>query len=861
MNILITGSITLVLTIIFVLLEKYTKFGRMAYGAKQLLIGICFGISTCLATEFGQQIDGAVINVRDAAPLCAGLLFGGPSGIIAGFMGAVHRLFWGTSWANTFSEAWTSQMFDIAANGGFTRMACTLGTFCSGIFGAFLRKFMFDNKRPPLFYAVAVGITTEVFHLFLVFVFRLNYITRVYDVIKACTLPMITANMLIVAASVLATKIITYDKSARKKKDERKERHLANAIQIGLLLCVFVAFSLTAGGMLLIQNKLGMQQAENLLSKNLSDLNRRIEMDGGIERFIENDFTWHVGNTGGIIIGKYNRDHTGGVQDITIVLNGTDYNKGQVIAANTFQAGTVNKMPKNFIFQTIHINGADTPVYGMYETYNREYILVSYVPVEEATLYQGVTFILTIFFEILVFASIFIQVYALVKRQVVENIDSVNRALGDITRGDLDTEVNVRSHKEFEILSDDINHTVDTLKHYIKDAAARIDAELEFAKSIQHSALPSIFPPFPERREVDIHATMNTAKEVGGDFYDYFFVGEDKLALVIADVSGKGIPAAMFMMQAKTIIKGYAEQGIPTDQVFTKANARLCEGNEAGMFVTALMLIVDLKSGHVEYVNAGHNLPLIRKKGGQFEYFKMRRGLVLAGMEDMVYHMGEFDMAPGDTVYLYTDGVTEATDENKELFGDDRLLETLNTFGDGEMKMLCALVRRAVDFFVGPAPQFDDITMLAFHWNEVAAANEEITVTAEIPNVEPVTEFVDAILERVECPMKSVMQINIAIDELFSNIAKYAYGEEKGEATVRVSVLTNPARVSISFIDSGTPYNPLENDDPDVTLSAEQREIGGLGLYVVKKSMDKVYYKYENGKNVLTIEKNLEGRS
>ena len=256
-----------------------------------------------------------------------------------------------------------------------------------------------------------------------------------------------------------------------------------------------------------------------------------------------------------------------------------------------------------------------------------------------------------------------------------------------------------------------------TLKRYIAEAAARIDRELEFARSIQHSAIPTVFPPYPGHGEFDIFATMDTAKEVGGDFYDFYFVGENKLGFLIADVSGKGIPAAMFMMTAKTIIKGYAESGIPVDEVFTIANAKLCESNEAGMFVTAWMGVLDITTGKVEFANAGHNPPLVRHGDGTFEYLRVRPGFVIAGMEGVKYRKNELYLAPGDEIYLYTDGVTEATDTNNGLYGEERLNALLDSLHVLSGEEVCRAVKGDIDAFVGDAPQFDDITMLYLKYN------------------------------------------------------------------------------------------------------------------------------------------------
>jgi len=283
---------------------------------------------------------------------------------------------------------------------------------------------------------------------------------------------------------------------------------------------------------------------------------------------------------------------------------------------------------------TAQVYGQDC--YCMYKM-QEGYTMVAVMPQQEAALSRNVAVGVTTVMEIVVFAALFVMIYYLVKRLVVDNIHRINGSLSQITDGDLDTVVDVRSHQEFASLSDDINSTVDTLKRYIADAAARIDTELAFAKAIQHSALPSVFPPYPNRPEFDIWAYMNTAKEVGGDFYDFYFVDDDTLAFLVADVSGKGIPAAMFMMTAKTLLKSYAESGMSVEEVFTHANEKLCEGNEAGMFVTAWMGFLNTKTGLVTYANAGHNPPLVKRSDGSVAYLRSRPGLVLAGMEGIRY--------------------------------------------------------------------------------------------------------------------------------------------------------------------------------------------------------------------------------
>ena len=250
------------------------------------------------------------------------------------------------------------------------------------------------------------------------------------------------------------------------------------------------------------------------------------------------------------------------------------------------------------------------------------------------------------------------------------------------------------------------------LERQIRDSADKqqIASELSVATHIQTSMLPRVFP---EQEEFDIYAIMNPAKEVGGDFYDFFMVDEDHLAVVVADVSGKGVPAALFMVIAKTLINDHAKSGTSPDLVFTEVNRLLCETNDEGMFVTAWMGVLELSTGHLDYVNAGHNPPLLRRVGGGYDYLRTRSGLVLAGLENMRYRACSLDLVPGDALFLYTDGVTEATNAEQQLYGEERLSAVLNANRDCAPKELLAAVRTDVEAFVGKAPQFDDITVLS----------------------------------------------------------------------------------------------------------------------------------------------------
>ena len=380
-------------------------------------------------------------------------------------------------------------------------------------------------------------------------------------------------------------------------------------------------------------------------------------------------------------------------------------------------------------------------------------------------------------------------------------------------------------------------------------ARQRIETELNVATRIQADMLPRIFPAFPERREFDIYASMAPAKEVGGDFYDFFLVDNDHLAMVIADVSGKGVPAALFMVITKTLLKNAVQTGASPKEALEKVNNQLCENNESEMFVTVWLGIYEISTGKLTAANAGHEYPAIRRSGGQFELWKDRHGFVLAGIENARYQEYELEIGVGDTLFVYTDGVAEATDASNTLYGTGRMMAALNQNCELDPEKLLHQVKTDIDRFVGSAPQFDDITMLAFQRKETVV-RQRMEVVPELESIPEVCEFLEHILEKQDTPMRVVTQVNIAADEIFSNIARYS-----GATDAQVECEVMDGQIIIRFMDDGKPYDPTAQKEPDITLSAEEREIGGLGIYMVKKSMDQVSYAYADGRNILTIEK------
>lgn len=797
--------IPITVSVVLYLFQKKTVFGKTSYWFQQAIIGVIFGVVAVCGTEFGVDIGGATANARDAAPLCAGLIFGAPSGIISGIIGGVER------W---FAAGW--------GRGTYSQVACSVSTVCAGLLAAGLRKHLFDDKCPTWGIGLSLGVIMEVFHMMLVFLTHIDDASKAFVIVRKCTGPMVIANSLATGMALLLVGLI----SQKAEKKDNKIRNISQQVQVALLVTVMVAFLVTTLFVAALQTNMNYSKMEALMDSNIEDVENEITISsdknilnkayrcadeinmnadcdiislaqavGVSEINVVNKDGIITSSTNPVFVGfdmksgeqaEYFMDiikfkYSSRVQDygpITYSDNGdTIYmkyaayildNGGFVQVgydADEFQNDLASHVSDLTLNRRVDLTGyliiadekerivsnshghedqslsdiglkmssdeyapgklynctvTDDDIYNAYCKYEfvEGYYVIAVVPEAEAFEYRDIEVYTNSFMEVLVFGLLFGIIYFLIKKLVVDNIRRINSSLSEIIDGNLDVTVDVRSSDEFASLSNDINSTVDTLKRYIAEAAARIDKELAYAKDIQMSALPTLSPAITAIPNFDVYATMNTAKEVGGDFYDFYTLPDNKLAFMIADVSGKGIPAAMFMMTAKTMIKNMAENNLSVEEVMTRANDRLCESNEAGMFVTVWMGILDYKTGHVTYANAGHNPPLVyHKNTGTFEYLRTKPGLVLAGMDGIKYKLWEFDMEPGDRIYLYTDGVTEATSNDNELYGEERLYTYINAHKSDAQQEILAGVQTDIDEFINGADQFDDITMVMVDFN------------------------------------------------------------------------------------------------------------------------------------------------
>ena len=939
MRLIIPILLNCALVLAVYLIDKYTPAKKLPYIAKQIIIGVLFGGVSAFASSFGVEWLGAVVNVRDAAPLSAGLIFGAPAGIISGLIGGIYR------W---FSVYWGA--------GTYTQLACSIATILAGFMAAGLRKLMFDNKKPTWGYGVCIAVVCEVVHMILIFLTNMDNSSYAFEFVKGATIPMVIGNAIAVGFAIIIVSLLSHERLRLKKDGEQ----ISSTFQRWLLACIVIAYLVTSLFTYILQNGMVNIETQEVFTTAINDVETDIKgksdahllsiaedvkveyendpnaplmeivdkygiveinvvsSDGIIQKSTEADSINYDMNSkeqskefvdtlrkqdsfvqkysprgkdgsvwrkyaainltdGGFIQVGYDAEQFHDVLDEYVV----DFTKNRHVGTSGFVAVCDETLAivtdrngySGSPISQIGIEAPDEMKNGKTATalyyadiqdarymyvfkFVEGYCIIAAMPETEATFMRDASLYTSIFMQVLIFATLFVFIYVLIKRVIINNLQKINDTLGRITKGDLNVTVDVRSSKEFSSLSDDINSTVSTLKRYIAEAAARIDKELEYAKQIQLSALRTNFP---ENEDFGIYAQMIAAKEVGGDFYDFYKLSDTTVAFLAADVSGKGIPAAMFMMTAKTIIKDLAESGMAVNDIFTKANEKLCENNESGMFVTAWMGILNLTNGNVQFANAGHNPPLLKRADGSFEYLKTRAGFVLAGMEGVRYRVGELTLSPGDRLFLYTDGVPEGTNTENKLYGEDRLLTFMNQNASMEATKLLPALKANIDEFVGEAPQFDDITMLMLDYKPKKGGERMTNKTfpAKTESLSDVLCFVEQTLENFECPMRIQTAICVAIEEVFVNVAHYAYPQGVGDMTLHIGFDEESRTIEFRMTDKGVPFDPLKKPDPDITLSAEEREIGGLGIFIAKKTMDSITYAYENGENILTMIKKI----
>ena len=437
--------------------------------------------------------------------------------------------------------------------------------------------------------------------------------------------------------------------------------------------------------------------------------------------------------------------------------------------------------------------------------------------------------------------------YLSLLKYVMKPINLLINIANKIRKGE-DVQIKIEKPKEFAQLALTFDKMTTNIKTITKERA-RINSELSIAKSIQTSTLPNIFPPFPDKQEFDIYATMEPAKEVGGDFYDFFFINETELLFLVADVSGKGVPAALFMMTVKTLINNLAQIGYNPKELIQIVNKKICETNKQGFFVTMLLGIINIDTGKTNIINCGHNLPLIKRNNGNYEYLQLNSNIPLGVFDNTEFEIYETCMNPGDIIYSYTDGITEAANINNELYGEERLYNCLNNTEETDVEKIAQKIKSSIQEYTEYVPQSDDITMLIFKYNGTGIKIFKEKAVKE--NYNSFYNWLHNACNDWNINEGLTNKLDMCAEEIYANIMFYAYQEENGIIEAKLEKSDN--KIIFEFIDEGVEYNPLEKPDPDINLPPEERPLGGLGVYMVKDMTDDISYKRENNRNILTL--------
>ena len=394
----------------------------------------------------------------------------------------------------------------------------------------------------------------------------------------------------------------------------------------------------------------------------------------------------------------------------------------------------------------------------------------------------------------------------------------------------------------------------------IKKHSDRMEQELSVGHDIQMSMLPLEFPAFAERDEFKLHAALVPAREVGGDFYDFFFVDEDHICLVVGDVSGKGVPAALFMAVSKTMIKSQSVDDPSPASIITRVNDELSADNPASMFVTLFLAIVDTRTGSFRYTNAGHNPPYVLREDGELVCLDQRHGPIIGAVEGVAFREDSETLAQNDTLLIYTDGVTEAMSPDEQLYSEARLEKLIEGNRDDPEK-LTKQILGDVEHYAAGADQADDITILAYRSESAAIAQEvqnlSLNVAIDLAEIERVNREFLTFSEAHDVPAAAAQKVCIVFDDLLNNVISYGFDDdEEHQIEVNVSCFSDHLLIVVS--DDGVPFNPFDRVGPDITLSIEERDIGGLGVLLVTELMDEYHYQRHRDRNSVTMTLNYE---
>ena len=873
--------------------------GRAAPPRQQVFPGLLFGLASIVGTLFSAHVADldALVGIRDAPTIAAGLFFGPVAGIVAGTICALARAI--------------SPLLGIGAP---TWMTSSFASFAAALFAAVLGHWAFGGKRPAPVPAAITAALAEILHVTIIFLLGLGDLAHTLEVVNQAIAPMS------LGAAIAAAAVSLVCGSWRGWR--------ANFFSVvSAILCLYIACFAVIWG------------TERRIAGRSTETAARIARDDAWSLIFEEHINFALRYAGRAVANEFGdaapRSHEEMVRlaklfdiDELNLVRPDGVFAGSSDADILASGGTMSDNPITRPFLSIPRYGTEFVAQSFRHGVHNTNAVCKYVGVPLPNFTDGFVQLgysiqrlerdfLSFYGPVLSEWSIGDSGYYLVidgdgKILLPDSVHGdacVGHALSefgalDVASMETFTSRSTRTRlfgkscavHRIDVASRRVLVVVPAVDHYgpaetaafltsgilfavfvifgwallsIVNARRKIDElraaedarraeDMAMAREIQMSALPSVFPPFPREDTADLFATMEPAREVGGDFYDFYRLAPNRIAFLVADVSGKGIPAAMFMMRAKGILKSCATAEPNLGEAVTRANGMLSKDNGANMFVTCWFGVLHTEDGTVEYVNAGHNPPFVRRADGSLEPLAAISGPCLGVMDGIPYRRLQTKLGAGDSLFLYTDGVTESNNANGEMFGEDRLqavLGALPRLPDPAPKPtdVCAAVRAALHDFVGNEPPFDDVTLFSLLYRGAPVVSER-TFPAKTESMADIAGFVETMLRETNCPKNAVSDLMIAVDEIANNIVNYSGSPD---LTLAFEWTRDPSAVRLVFSDSGTPYDPLSHADPDITASLDERAIGGLGILMVKNLMDDVAYEYRDGRNRLTLRKNI----
>lgn len=858
--------------------KKWEKFKNLNYWVKQIVIGLTFSGFVILLFFFGIKFQKIITSDEEyniigtyssvnAIAMIPGFTFGFPAGLITGVVGAIARAF--------------QYPF---GSGDFLRISESIVVLISGVLPGFFRSKLFNNKSPKWFFGLPISLLLESFHMLFMFTiaFSQKDVNYAYAVIGQCDIVILISSLLTLSLFFLSINLFEKEYIFIKTNNDRLSNKIRTWMVYAFTFFLILTFSF---------NVFAYTQKANRDTKN-DEINSVVDIEQQILASIieEEKYDWtdtdlkalcytrRVGHNGyTMILDADNNDLIISVGSNTLFAYGKeffyfnniddDFNTQQH-KITELEENKVHKIvlqaqeeiiPKIYTFYVLYQNfdTKDASIPITYKGKDMNFRILSILPYDEVERQMGLAIRLTGYIEMLVLMFIYALIYNFIKIKIINRITLINKGCQAITNGNLDYKINVNDSYEFRQLSNDINKTVESLKFYINEADRRIEAELLLAKQIQSNALPM---PIPYNPRLDLAATMVTAKSVGGDFYDYFYLDKNHILFLIADVSGKGIPAAMFMMKAKSLIKSFVNfKDISLGEAITKVNNELCINNAAGMFVTSWIGILNLSNGEIEFVNAGHNSPII-KENNKFIELRTPVNFVLAGMNDINYNSSKITLKEGDEILLYTDGVTEATNKSNKLYSLKRLIDFANKVKYKSSQGFLTKTLEEVNKFQNGCEQADDITMLMIRYKpSLYREDHEITINPNLNEVKNVVDFISKNLKIYSIDQKTKSRIELSISEILENIIKNGYdSSSENQKPIEIIFRCNINEIEINF-----KYGPMKYDILKIpSLKVKNNEVSSddfekLGMAIIQNSTHKISYKFENKTNSLTIVRKL----